>query len=99
MKKILFIMLVIMLLAAALGALGEFPSWLDGLWDINISGGGSFPEPPVDNTCKVCGKDPCICNSEPPVDNTCKVCGKDPCICDPEPPVDNTCKVCGKDPC
>jgi len=99
MKKILFIMLVIMLLAAALGALGEFPSWLDGLWDINISGGGSFPEPPVDNTCKVCGKDPCICNPEPPVDNTCKVCGKDPCICDPEPPVDNTCKVCGKDPC
>ena len=97
MKKVLFILLIFMSLALAFGALGEFPSWLDSLGDINISGGGISPVPPVDNTCNVCGKDPCICD---PVE-TCETCGEllENCTCgsDPKPPEPpKTCDTCGE---
>ena len=39
---------------------------------------GDGPNSP-DNTCDVCGKDPCVC----PSDNPCDVCGQDPCVCPP----------------
>lgn len=52
-------------------------------------------EPEAEETCLICGQNPCQCVSGPAV--PCPVCGQRPCICEklgPEP-----CVVCGKRPC
>jgi len=49
---------------------------------------------PVDEVCKKCGQDPCICEKKPP--KICQICGQSPCICE-KPPI--ICKICGQSPC
>ena len=52
-------------------------------------------EPLVDEPCKLCGQDPCIC--EKPLPKPCPVCGQRPCICDK--PEQEPCPKCGQLPC
>ncbi len=52
-------------------------------------------EPLVEDPCKVCGQNPCICKKQPP--EPCSVCGQRPCVCVTEPPP--PCYKCGQRPC
>lgn len=52
-------------------------------------------EPIEEETCKICGQNPCICEKQPP--KPCLICGQSPCICEkPEP---HSCLKCGQLPC
>ncbi len=50
---------------------------------------------PIEEVCKVCGKNPCACEKVPPI--PCPFCRQSPCRCikDPLPP----CYVCRQSPC
>ncbi len=52
-------------------------------------------EPVEEDPCKVCGKNPCVCEKTPP--KPCPECGESPCICIKEPPP--PCEKCGQSPC
>lgn len=52
-------------------------------------------EPIVEEPCKICGQNPCICEKQPP--KPCPICGQRPCICISEPPL--PCYKCGQSPC
>lgn len=52
-------------------------------------------EPIVEETCRTCGKNPCMCEYVPP--KPCKVCLQRPCICEKAPP--GPCEKCGQQPC
>jgi type I restriction enzyme R subunit len=52
-------------------------------------------EPVVDEICKSCNQNPCVCVKAPP--GPCSKCGTWPCICVEEPPP--SCIVCGQSPC
>ena len=49
---------------------------------------------PINEICKKCGQDPCICEVKPK--DVCPVCGQRPCVCETPP---RLCPVCGKYPC
>lgn len=49
---------------------------------------------PINEICKKCSQDPCICEAKPKED--CPVCGQNPCVCEKPP---RLCPVCGKFPC
>jgi type I restriction enzyme R subunit len=49
-------------------------------------------EPLEPETCKKCGKTPCICEKTPP--KPCAICSNQPCTCPKEP-----CQKCGNRPC
>lgn len=49
---------------------------------------------PIEETCSMCGQNPCICEVAPTKE--CTVCGQTPCVCE-KPPKD--CPTCGKKPC
>ena len=51
--------------------------------------------PPIEEKCKKCGQNPCICETKPP--EVCKDCGEQPCVCEPIEP--ETCEKCGQKPC
>lgn len=50
---------------------------------------------PIEEICKKCGQDPCICVQKP--SEVCSVCGEKPCVC--EKPPKEPCPICGKSPC
>ena len=52
-------------------------------------------EPALEDPCKVCGENPCVCEKEP--FRLCPECGESPCICIKEPPP--PCEKCGQSPC
>jgi type I restriction enzyme R subunit len=52
-------------------------------------------EPIEEESCKICGQNPCICVKQPP--KPCPICGQRPCICISEPPP--PCYKCGQSPC
>lgn len=52
-------------------------------------------EPIAEESCEVCGQNPCVCEKQPP--KTCPTCGKSPCDCMKEPP--SPCYICGESPC
>ena len=52
-------------------------------------------EPIEEESCKICGQNPCICEKQPP--KLCPICGQRPCICITDPP--QPCFKCGQSPC
>ncbi len=52
-------------------------------------------EPVEEESCKVCGENPCVCEKEPP--KPCLECGELPCICIKEPLA--PCDKCGQSLC
>ncbi|HBG62246.1 MAG: Type I restriction system, subunit R [candidate division TM6 bacterium GW2011_GWF2_37_49] len=51
-------------------------------------------EPIIEELCKLCGQNPCVCEKKPP--QPCPVCGQIKCICIKETP---PCYKCGQKPC
>lgn len=49
---------------------------------------------PIEEICKKCGQNPCVCTVEPP--KVCPNCGQRPCVCEKPPKI---CPVCHQDPC
>jgi type I restriction enzyme R subunit len=52
-------------------------------------------DPIVEEPCKTCGQNPCVCESKPP--KPCNVCGKIPCECEKAPK--EPCEICGEMNC